>query len=96
MFENKVKQNFDKYASDYEDNVYVQKQMANTLLEMLVSNNNKKAENIFDIGCGTGGFTKKLLDIYKPDKISVNDISEKMITITQRKLKNPVVEKEYL
>ena len=95
MFENKVKQNFDKYASDYEDNVYVQKQMANTLLEILVSNNNKKAENIFDIGCGTGYFTKKLLDIYKPDKISINDISEKMLTIAKNKLQDSEVEKEY-
>lgn len=52
--------NFNKYFSSYNVNGIVQKKAAETLSKML-SEDMEKYENILEIGCGTGFFTRELI-----------------------------------
>ena len=81
----RIELNFSKYAHVYDKNATLQNVMAGELSSFLPQNMPKK---ILEIGCGTGAFTKYLLD--KPvQKIFLNDISEKMIECMKLKMPLP-------
>ena len=70
-----IGQNFSKYAHVYDKNAQLQKIMAEKLASFLPIDT---PDQILEIGCGTGLFTKHLLA--KPvKKIFLNDISTEMI-----------------
>ena len=80
-----IGQNFSKYAHAYDKNAQLQKMMAEKLASFLP---NDTPEQILEIGCGTGLFTKYLLT--KPvKKIFLNDISPEMITCMRLKISLP-------
>ena len=77
--------NFSKYAHEYDKHAQLQKLMAEKLASFLPNNT---PEQILEIGCGTGLFTKYLLA--KPvKKIFLNDISPEMITCMKLKISLP-------
>ena len=77
--------NFSKYAHAYDKHAQLQKLMAEKLASFLPNNT---PEQILEIGCGTGLFTKYLLA--KPvKKIFLNDISPEMITCMRLKISLP-------
>ena len=67
---------FDKYYNVYDNYSIVQKKVAENLSNFIKNSGieNKKIETIFEIGCGTGIFTKKYMELFKESKIFLNDI----------------------
>ena len=81
----KIGRNFSKYAHAYDDHAQLQKLMAEKLASFLPGDT---SEQILEIGCGTGLFTKYLLA--KPTKkIFLNDISPGMIKHMRLKISLP-------
>ena len=81
----KIGRNFSKYAHTYDTHAQLQKLMAEKLASFLP---NPTPEQILEIGCGTGLFTKYLLA--KPaKKIFLNDISPGMIKHMRLKISLP-------
>ncbi|OHD06670.1 MAG: malonyl-[acyl-carrier protein] O-methyltransferase BioC [Spirochaetes bacterium GWC1_27_15] len=83
MLTEKIRQNFSKHSTDYDTNAKVQKEMANELIDLI--KNQGVFKKIFEIGCGTGFFSKLLLDL-APETIILNDISPKMLELTKNEL----------
>ena len=80
-----IGRNFSKYAHAYDKHAQLQKLMAEKLASFLP---NDSPEQILEIGCGTGLFTKYLLA--KPvKKIYLNDISPEMIRCMRIKIPLP-------
>lgn len=65
--------NFNKYFSSYNVNGIVQKKAAETLSKMF-SEDMEKYENILEIGCGTGFFTRELIKKVRSSSLTVNDL----------------------
>ena len=81
----KIGRNFSRYAHTYDNHAQLQKLMAEKLASFLP---NDTPEQILEIGCGTGLFTKYLLA--KPaKKIFLNDISPGMIKHMRLKISLP-------
>ena len=81
----KIGLNFAKYAHVYDKHAQLQKLMAGKLASFLP---NDMPEQILEIGCGTGLFTKYLL-AQPAQKIFLNDISDEMIGCMKLKLALP-------
>ena len=80
-----IEWNFSKYAHGYDKHAQLQKLMAEKLASFLP---NDTPDQILEIGCGTGLFTKFLLA--KPlKKIFLNDISPEMISCMRVKITLP-------
>ena len=81
----RIELNFSKYAHVYDKHAQLQKLMAEKLASFLP---NDMPEQILEIGCGTGLFTKYLL-AQPAQKIFLNDISDEMIECMKLKLALP-------
>lgn len=69
--------NFNKNFGTYDENAIVQKKVADELLKLMKENLEKKSyTTIFEIGCGTGIFTKKYLKSFQCDSLILNDICD--------------------
>ena len=72
---------YDRYAS-------VQFQVADALLAELRGAH----ESIFEIGCGTGHYTRLLRDRYRTARLKACDISARMVAVAREKLRDEAVE----
>ena len=81
--------NFNKYFSSYNVNGIVQKKAAETLSKML-SEDMEKYENILEIGCVTGFFTRELIKKVRSSSLTVNDLFD------TRNYLNDIQYKEFL
>lgn len=81
--------NFNKYFSSYNVNGIVQKKAAETLSKMF-SEDMEKYENILEIGCGTGFFTRELIKKVRSSSLTVNDLFD------TRNYLNDIQYKEFL
>ena len=81
----KIGRNFSKHAHTYDNHAQLQKLMAKKLALFLPS---ETPEQILEIGCGTGLFTKYLL-AKQAKKIFLNDISPGMIKQMSLKISLP-------
>ena len=68
--------NFDKHYSTYEKNSLAQKQVANHLLAHMKDTDILKSDvnSIFEIGCGTGIFTREYRKFFPKSSLILNDI----------------------
>lgn len=68
--------NFDKHYSTYEKNSLAQKQVAEHLLAYMEDDDILKREinSIFEIGCGTGIFTREYRKFFPSSSLILNDI----------------------
>ena len=68
--------NFDKHYSTYEKNSLAQKQVAEHLLAYMEDADILKREinSIFEIGCGTGIFTREYRKFFPSSSLILNDI----------------------
>ena len=71
-----TKDNFSKHAKTYDQYAVVQRQAAKKLAVLIPRQN---IRSILEIGCGTGLFTKYLLNKYPRAKISAVDFSPAML-----------------
>ena len=66
--------NFDKNFHTYDKHATVQKIVASNLTRFIESNlKDKSVKSVFEIGCGTGIFTRKFLEKFSPDRILLSD-----------------------
>lgn len=82
-----IKKRFSKYARTYDKYAAVQKKLAQKLACIIPE---RPAQEILDVGCGTGNFTKLLREKYKGSHITAMDISPQMIEVAKDKLKDKV------
>ena len=70
-----VRKRFLKSIKTYNENAYVQKLMANRLLDRLKTCKPQQNFNsILELGCGTGLLTKKVINTLHPENYYANDI----------------------
>ena len=86
---NLIKKNFDKAAFSYDENSLIQKKTAIKLIEMLSSflKSNQSQSNFvaLDIGCGTGEFSKLMINKFNLQKLHMIDFSKNMISLAKKK-----------
>lgn len=90
---NRIKNNFDN-GSKFYDNCCEAQDFAGNLIFSEIQNiyESKNLDlHLFELGCGTGSLSKKLTQNYKFKKITLNDISSKMLEICKKKLKDDKV-----
>ena len=84
--ENDLINSFSKYANTYDRYAQLQKSMAERLASLLPT---LLPDNILEVGCGTGLFTKHLLT--KPIKcLTLNDIASGMLDMLRNSLTLPL------
>lgn len=81
-----VRKNFGKSANTYNSAATVQKYMAEKMIQIVEANLTNP--DIYEIGCGTGIFTEKLVSKFNSSKFSLVDISENMIEFIKNKFQN--------
>lgn len=69
-----VSNRFAKSIDTYNKNAFVQQEMADKLCLSVKGIQNKDYNSIFEIGCGTGFLTKRLIREFKPSNLVSNDI----------------------
>ena len=88
MISNSVKDSFDRVASEYDENSDIQKDSLSALINFFFSNikiNDDEKFNGLEIGCGTGQFSKHLMNKINFRSLSLLDISKNMLEIAQKK-----------
>lgn len=89
MSKGTVIRNFSRYAHLYDKYADIQRLAAGKLIDRL---NGSKFENILELGCGTGNYTRLLKDRFGHASIKAVDISAEMIGIAARKLRKSDIE----
>lgn len=70
-----VKQRFEKSLSTYESHAHCQREIALKLFEKWVKADFRKGKRIYEIGCGTGLFTRIYAAKFQPSQLELNDIA---------------------
>lgn len=78
-----VKKRFGKSLSTYTQNAVIQKRMSDILLSDLIKYAGSNFNKCFEIGCGSGFLTKKILEKISFDEIFVNDLVENSLNQTK-------------
>jgi malonyl-CoA O-methyltransferase len=82
-----IENNFSKKAKNYEDFAFLQKEMANKLVD-LCANFLPSAQKIIDLGSGSSFVAKQVLTINKNAEILEVDISKNMLELWLERPKN--------
>ena len=85
MYSELMHTNFDKNAGSYDAYAVSQKRVAQHLTAM-INDEKKEFQNIFEIGCGTGYFSRLLYNNFQPNELLLNDACHNMIDISRSKL----------
>jgi malonyl-CoA O-methyltransferase len=80
-----ISKRFSKSASTYDSNSALQNAVAERLCEIMPTENVK---HILEVGCGTGNFTRRLIDKYPDARLDITDISNEMLMSCADKYKN--------
>lgn len=87
----KLKKSFDVYASRYDENTFIQRQVLKKLLDYIgdvTDGSNEKKIKLLELGCGTAEFSNILSKKIKFDEIHLVDISVSMLKIAKRKVQH--------
>lgn len=74
-----VKLRFEHSFPTYDSHAVVQREMAQKLADWIVKSCGKNYKNVLEIGCGTGFFTKHIMEDMQIKKLLINDISPEVI-----------------
>ena len=78
-----IKNNFDNASTSYDSVASIQKKCAQKLIEKLP---NFIPNSILDLGTGTGYTTELLLKKFPESQYTLNDISDVMLKVAEKKL----------
>ncbi|MGB9731540.1 malonyl-ACP O-methyltransferase BioC [Calditerrivibrio nitroreducens] len=68
------KNNFHKIAPFYDQNALIQKKMAESLMELVEKNVGCKFDDVLEVGCGTGLFTRLIQKKINYKRLFLNDL----------------------
>lgn len=74
-----VKLRFEHSFPTYDRHAVVQREMAQKLADCIIKSCGKNYKNVLEIGCGTGFFTKHIMEDMQIKKLLINDISPEVI-----------------
>jgi malonyl-CoA O-methyltransferase len=80
MYNRRVKDNFERHALTYDRHALVQTEMARVLCSA-IGKTGRAFSSIQEAGCGTGIFSRQLLDTFHPRFIRLSDISRSMLNL---------------
>jgi malonyl-CoA O-methyltransferase len=80
-----ITRRFSNSTSTYDCNSALQNAVAERLCGLMPKENVK---HILEVGCGTGNFTRHLIDKYPNARLAITDISEEMLMLCAGKYKN--------
>jgi malonyl-CoA O-methyltransferase len=83
---------FSRSAHLYDRYANVQFRVADALLAQLPRSAWLSGASIFEIGCGTGHYTRLLRDRYRTARLKACDISARMVAVARDKLRDEAVE----
>lgn len=87
-----VKRQFDNGLKTYDNCAQTQRNVAAKLVQMVHGIGFEQFNKVFEVGCGSGLLTQKLLENFQIDKLTTNDITcasqEHMNRIAAQNLKN--------
>lgn len=69
-----IRSRFQKSIKTYKQNALVQKQVCGNLCDKLNTLNLTKVDTVFEIACGTGFLTQRVLDFIQPSSYFINDL----------------------
>jgi malonyl-ACP O-methyltransferase BioC len=67
---------FLKAAHSYDNDAIVQRQIAFNMIQLLQSYGEGEIKKIVEIGCGTGVYSRFLVDAFQPKELAMNDICQ--------------------
>lgn len=83
----RVRRNFNRYATQYDHYAVVQRWMGDELLRYIHEALwYEPPRRILEIGCGTGALTAQLLDRFPEAQLTVLDLSDRMIEETRKRV----------
>lgn len=71
-----VRKRFGRVSGCYNDHATVQFRIQEKLLSYLPQESHIRIRRYIEIGCGSGEFTKRILDLYRVDEVLLNDLCE--------------------
>jgi malonyl-CoA O-methyltransferase len=80
-----ITRRFSNSTSTYDRNSALQNAVAERLCELMPTEN---VQHILEVGCGTGNFTRRLIDKYQNARLDITDISNEMLMLCAEKYKN--------
>ena len=75
---------FSKAATTYDANASVQEEIGRRLFSVIP---NRCYQNILEVGCGTGTFSQRLMDL-NPRTLKLCDISDGMLAVCRQRFAN--------
>jgi len=69
---------FSKAIRSYNDDAKVQQKIAGKMIRLLQSHVESEVERVVEIGCGTGTYSRLLIDAFRPKCFTINDICSEM------------------
>lgn len=73
-----VRKRFARAADTYNEEASVQAEIVRKMVGLLEPILRKKPENVLEFGCGTGGFTRSFLRVFRPERFWINDLCPEM------------------
>ena len=74
-----IAERFTKAAATYTKEAHVQHRIAQRMVDLLSEHLPFPAKKIVEFGCGTGSYSRLLIDKFQPDELLLNDLCSKML-----------------
>ena len=73
-----ISQRFTKALLSYDTEAKVKKKIIEKLIDYIKQEKLQNINKILEIGCGTGLLSKKIINLFAPDTIYLNDICQEI------------------
>lgn len=73
-----IRERFARAVGTYKDNAEIQEYVAGLMADALAGLH-PSCRTVLEIGCGTGLFTRKMLDVFRPERLVLNDLCPEML-----------------
>ena len=87
---NKIQQSFRRSLKTYDENAFVQLEIAETLIKVFSGHciHTRHFPQVLELGCGTGFLTKALLNAYSVQELYLNDLVEECEPVLVEQLRS--------